>query len=107
MLRFYKVLKLPEKIENIAERNDNPTRYVMNTWIARDGKQATVKKLLEALSECGQGGLAHKIEKMLGVELKLGCDVVDAVANLHVEEPKRSKHCFTFVLIDLAATAWL
>jgi hypothetical protein len=108
LLRFYKVLQLPKGKENvIAEKSDNPTRYVMNVWIDRDGKQATVKKLLEALNECEQGGLAHTIEKMLGVELKLGCDVVDAVRNMHVEEPKRSKHCSTFVLIDLAATAWL
>ncbi|CAB4002729.1 alpha-tubulin N-acetyltransferase 1-like [Paramuricea clavata] len=90
--RFYKVLKLPEGKENgIAENQNNPTRFVMNIWIDRDGRLATVKKLLEALMECGQGGLVHKIERMLCVELKHNYDIADGVENMHVDEEKKNE----------------
>ena len=88
-------MKLPEDKRNkIEEKNDNPTRYVMNNWIARDGKKATVKKFLEALNECEQAGLAHKIEQMLGVELKDENDLTDGIANVHLRQENKRKHWF-------------
>ena len=99
-LRFYTVLKLPEGKQNIiAEKNDSPTRYVMNNWLDRDGKQATVKKLLKALKECEQAGLAHRIEQMLGVELEDENDLIDGIKNVHLEQNK-SKCCFASELSD-------
>ena len=83
-------MKLPEGKENVIAGDPNPTRSVMNIWINRDGRHATLKKLLEALTECQQGGLVHRIEQMLDVELK--SDIVDGVQNMHVTEPKKSKH---------------
>jgi hypothetical protein len=84
-------LKLPEGKENVIAENPSPTRSVMKIWIDRDGKQATVKKLLEALYECPQGGLADSIEQMLGVGLELS--VVDGFQAISIEEDqKKSKH---------------
>jgi hypothetical protein len=98
------VLELPEGKENgIAENHANPTRFVMNIWIARDGRPATVKKLLEALMECGQGGLVHKIERMLCVELENNCDIADGLENMHVEEEKKSKHCIFLIFLVAAS----
>ena len=101
--RFYTVLKLPEGRQNIiAEKNDNPTRYVMNNWLDRDGKQATVKKLLKALKECEQAGLAHRIEQMLGVELEdeNDHDLIDGITNVRLEQNNKSKCCFVSGLSD-------
>ena len=84
-------MKLPEGKENVIAENPSPTRSVMKIWIDRDGKQATVKKLLEALYECPQGGLADSIEQMLGVGLELS--VVDGFQAISIEEDqKKSKH---------------
>ena len=92
------MLKLPEGKENvIAENHENPTRFVMNVWIDRDGRLATVKELLKALEECGQRGLVHKIERMLCVELN--CDIADGVENMHVEEENKSKHCIFLIFL--------
>ena len=64
----------------------------MRFWILRDGEQATVKKLLEALKECEQDDVAHRVEQIVGIELKDELDVAGAVANICVEEPKESKY---------------
>jgi hypothetical protein len=85
-------LKLPEGKENVIAENPSPTRSVMKIWIDRDGKQATVKKLLEALYECPQGGLADSIEQMLGVELTSNLSIVDGVQAMSMEDQKKSKH---------------
>ena len=85
-------MKLPEGKENVIAENPSPTRSVMKIWIDRDGKQATVKKLLEALSECQQGKLAQDIEEMLAVELTSNLSVVDGVQAMSMEDQKKSKH---------------
>ncbi|XP_046844420.1 uncharacterized protein LOC124438358 isoform X36 [Xenia sp. Carnegie-2017] len=68
---LYKALNLPKDQENIiAEKyHDNPTRYVINTWLEKDGQHASLKALLLALKECGHECLLHEIEKDLRVQL--------------------------------------
>ena len=73
--RFYQALGLPAGKETAFEgKEGGPTLNVINGWISREGRKATVQALLSAVSRSERGDCSYILEKSLGCKL----DCVDS-----------------------------
>lgn len=74
-IRFYKELGLPAGRETAIEGSEEgPTLTVINGWISKEGRKATVQALLSAVNRSERKDCSYFLEKSLGCQL----DCVDS-----------------------------